>query len=132
MSALARRNSAENLQAFESALPQPLSYCFGQTASWRVKSFDRRAQVILVRNTIARSKTRATPRPQKIATVAERSQWNPEEVKGLKHLVGEVLPNNPLTLINKKSCVLDAGKCDSDHIGGGGQQQRQLNQIGRG
>jgi hypothetical protein len=132
MSALARRNSAANLQAFESALPQPLSYRFGQTASWRVKSFDRPAQVILVRNTIARSKTRATPRPQKIATVAERSQWNPEEVKGLKHLVGEVLPNNPLTAINKKSCVLDGGRCDSDHIEGGGQQQRQLNQIGRG
>jgi hypothetical protein len=103
-----------------------------RTASWRVTSYDRQAQVILVRSTIARSKTRATPRPQKIATVAERSQWNPEEVKGLKHLVGEVLPNNPLTAINKKSCVLDAGKCDSDHIEGGGQQQRQLNQIGRG
>jgi hypothetical protein len=131
MSALARRNSAANLQAFESAVPQPLSYCFGQTASWRVKSFDRRAQVILVQNTIARSKTRATPRPQKIATVAERSQWNPEEVKGLKHLVGEALPNNPLTPINKKSCVLEL-KEDSDLIEGGGQQQRQLNQIGRG
>jgi hypothetical protein len=131
MSALARRNSAANLQAFESAVPQPLSYCFGQTASWRVKSFDRRAQVILVRNTNACSKTRATPRPQKIATVAERSQWNPEEVKGLKHLVGEALPNNPLTPINKKSCVLEL-KEDSDLIEGGGQQQRQLNQIGRG
>jgi hypothetical protein len=83
-------------------------------------------------NTIAHSKTRATPRPQKIGTVAEKSPWNPEEVKGLKRLVGEALPNNPLTPINKKSCVLDVGKCDSDHIEGGGQQQRQLNQIGRG
>jgi hypothetical protein len=42
-------------------------------------------------------------------------------VKRSKRFVGEVLPNNPLTAINKKSCLLDAGKSDSNHIEGGGK-----------
>jgi hypothetical protein len=43
----------------------------------------------------------------------ETSQHS-EEVKRSKRLVGEALPNNPLTAINKKSCLLDGGKCDSN------------------
>jgi hypothetical protein len=38
-----------------------------------------------------------------------------EGVKRSKRFVGEILPNNPLTAINKKSCLLDGGKCDSNH-----------------
>jgi hypothetical protein len=38
-----------------------------------------------------------------------------EEVKGSKRFVGEALLNNPLTAINKKSCLLDGGKGESDH-----------------
>jgi hypothetical protein len=52
--------------------------------------------------------TRATSRPQKIATVAERRSVNSEKVKLPKRLVAETLPNNPLTAINNKSCLLDA------------------------
>jgi hypothetical protein len=37
------------------------------------------------------------------------------EVKRSKRFVGEALPNNPLTAINKKSCLLNGGKCDSNH-----------------
>ena len=38
-----------------------------------------------------------------------------ESVKASKHVVGEALPNNPLTAINKKSCLLGGGECDSNH-----------------
>jgi len=53
-----------------------------------------------------------------------------EEVKGSKRLVGEALLNNPLTAINKKSCLLHVGKGESNHIEGGSKQGRQLNQNG--
>jgi hypothetical protein len=49
-----------------------------------------------------------------------------ENVKASKRSVGLALPNNLLTAINKKSCLLDDGKCDSSHIEGGSKQRRQL------
>jgi hypothetical protein len=38
-----------------------------------------------------------------------------EGVKRSKRFVGKALPNNLLTAINKKSWLLDGGKCDSSH-----------------
>ena len=37
-----------------------------------------------------------------------------ENVKASKHPVEVALPNNLLTVLNKKRCLLDGGKCDSD------------------
>jgi hypothetical protein len=48
----------------------------------------------------------------------------------LIRLVTEVLPNNPLTAINKEELLVGCGKYASTSLKEAAKQQRQLNQIG--
>ena len=60
-----------------------------------------------------------------------RECCGPAEVKKLKLFVGETLPNNPLTVINKTSFLLDGGKCDSNSHRRRRQTAKTTQSIGR-
>jgi hypothetical protein len=54
-----------------------------------------------------------------------------EQVKASKHVVGEALPNNPLTAINKKSCLWMLESVIPTTSREAANSEERLNQIGR-